>query len=57
MDEVDIRLCGLLMVNSRTPYRELAEALGLSLQAVHRRIQVMQEVGVIVGFPGGLAIG
>jgi len=52
-----VRLCGRLILNSRTPYRELADELGLSLQAVHRRIQVMQEQGVIAGFPGGLAIG
>lgn len=52
-----MRLCGRLILNSRTPYRELADELGLSLQAVHRRIQVMQEQGVIAGFPGGLAIG
>ncbi|MBI0584556.1 MAG: AsnC family transcriptional regulator [Methanomassiliicoccus sp.] len=57
MDEVDVRLCGLLILNSRTPYRELADTLGLSLQAVHRRIQVMREQGVINGFPGGLSIG
>lgn len=56
VDEVDVRLTGLLMVNSRTPYRELADKLGLSLQAVHRRIQAMQEQGVIRGFPGGLSI-
>lgn len=57
MDETDFQLCGRLILNSRTPYRELADEMGLSLQAVHRRIQVMQEQGVIAGFPGGLAIG
>ncbi len=57
VDEIDVRLCGLLILNSRAPYRELADRLGLSLQAVHRRIQVMQQQGVINGFPGGLSIG
>jgi len=51
MDEIDVRICGQLMANSRVPLRELAERLGLSLQAVHRRIQVMQEQGVIKGYP------
>lgn len=57
VDEIDVRLCGLLILNSRTPYRELSDRLGLSLQAVHRRIQVMQQQGVIHGFPRGLSIG
>jgi DNA-binding Lrp family transcriptional regulator len=56
VDEIDVRLCNLLILNSRTPYRELADKLGLSLQAVHRRIQVLIEQGVINGFPGGLSI-
>lgn len=55
MDETDARICGLLMANSRVPLRELADQLGLSLQAVHRRIQVMQEQGVIRGYPASLS--
>lgn len=56
MDEIDARICGLLMANSRVPLRELAERLGLSLQAVHRRIQVMQGQGVIKGYPASLSL-
>jgi Lrp/AsnC family transcriptional regulator for asnA, asnC and gidA len=60
MDEIDIRLSLLLMRNSRIPYRDLADDLGISIQAVHRRIQLMREMGVIREFvtlpsPKGLA--
>ena len=41
MDATDIRLSQMLMKNSRVPYREMAGKLGISLQAVHRRIQVL----------------
>ena len=50
MDATDIRLSQMLMKNSRVPYRELASKLGISLQAVHRRIQVLKEMGVIRDF-------
>lgn len=50
MDEIDIRLSRLLMENSRQPYRELAKKLDISLQAVHRRIQNLQQKDVIRSF-------
>jgi len=50
MDDTDLRLCQILIVNSRLPHRELAERLGLSVQAVHRRIQSLVEEGVISAF-------
>ena len=50
MDETDLILSKMLLFNSRTPYRVLAEAIELSVNAVHRRIQSMVEEGVIRGF-------
>jgi DNA-binding Lrp family transcriptional regulator len=50
MDATDITLCKILQVNSRTSYRELAEKLGLSINAVHRRIQEMRSIGIIKNF-------
>ncbi len=47
MDETDLRLCQLLLVNSRTPFRELADNLNISVQAVHRRVQNLFEIGAI----------
>ncbi len=47
MDELDVRLCGLLNLNSCAPYRELADKLGLGLQAVHRPISPHEVNGAI----------
>jgi len=38
------------MSNSRTPYHELAAKLGLSINAVHKRIKAMMDSGVIRAF-------
>jgi DNA-binding Lrp family transcriptional regulator len=38
------------MSNSRTPYHELAGKLGLSINAVHKRIKVMIDAGIIRTF-------
>jgi len=56
MDVSDIRLMEQLMHNSRTPYRELADGLGLSVQAVHNRIQTLVEAGVIHRFTAHLSV-
>jgi DNA-binding Lrp family transcriptional regulator len=50
MDRTDITLCLLLMTNSRTPYHELAAKLGLSINAVHKRIGAMTSMGIIRAF-------
>ena len=50
MDEVDISLCKMLNANSRAPYRDLAERLGLSVNAVHKRIQNLVDLGIIDRF-------
>jgi len=50
MDRTDISLCMFLMTNSRTPYHELAARLGLSINAVHKRIGAMANLGIIRTF-------
>lgn len=40
----------MLMANSRQSYRELAEKLNLSVTAVHNRIQVLIDMGIIRKF-------
>lgn len=50
MDKTDISLCVFLMSNSRTPYHELAARLGLSINAVHKRIGALMESGIIRAF-------
>lgn len=50
MDRTDVSLCLFLMANSRTPYHELAARLGLSINAVHKRIAAMAKLGIIRAF-------
>jgi Lrp/AsnC family transcriptional regulator, leucine-responsive regulatory protein len=56
VDEIDLRMCGLLIQNARLSYREMADVLGMSLQAVHKRIQKLQQSGVVEGFHTFLSI-
>ena len=50
MDKTDVILCMMLLANSRLSYRELAEKLNLSVTAVHNRIQVLIDMGIIRKF-------
>ncbi len=50
VDRVDLALCMMLLANSRLHYRELAERLGLSTNAVHKRIQALIDSGIIRNF-------
>jgi DNA-binding Lrp family transcriptional regulator len=56
MDLADLRLLAILNGNSRTPFRELAEKLGISVQAVHKRVQTLTETHVIARFTANLSI-
>ena len=50
MDATNITLCKLLLSNSRSSYHELADKLGLSVNAVHKRVQELRSAGVIQNF-------
>ena len=50
MDEKDILITKELATTPRIPYRELAERLSLSVNSVHKRVQKLVSMGVIVGF-------
>jgi DNA-binding Lrp family transcriptional regulator len=50
MDNIDVALIQMLLANSRRSYGELAEQLGLSVNAVHKRIQALIEAGIIRKF-------
>jgi len=56
MDKTDLVLAKLLLANSRLPYRSLAEMLGLSVNAVHRRIKSLRESGVIEAFTAKISL-
>lgn len=50
MDRTDVVLSLLLLQNSRTPFRELADKLRLSVPAVHGRIQNLRDQGILKAF-------
>ncbi|MDW5562212.1 MAG: winged helix-turn-helix transcriptional regulator [Methanomassiliicoccus sp.] len=56
MDGQDLMLIQLLVHDPRATYRELADRMGMSVQAVHRRLALLQEGGVILGFTTTLSI-
>ena len=50
MDEIDFGICMMLVVNSRIPYRELAETFKMSVNSIHKRIKSMVDIGIIQNF-------
>ncbi|MFW9879829.1 MAG: AsnC family transcriptional regulator [Candidatus Thorarchaeota archaeon] len=50
MDEIDIEIIKLLIINSRLSYREISNYLGLSVNAIYRRIQNLAELDIIQKF-------
>ncbi len=56
MDQTDIALCRLLLANCRTPVRELGDKLGLSVAAVHARIQALRDAGIIKTFTARISL-
>lgn len=47
MDEIDLKILGILRRNARTKYVKVAEAVGLTEGAVRRRIKELIKRGVI----------
>jgi len=50
LDETDLEILRLLVSDARRPYREIAEAVGLSAPAVSDRVARLRERGVIRRF-------
>jgi DNA-binding Lrp family transcriptional regulator len=46
----------MLMWDSRLTYSELAGAVGVSVQTVHRRVKALSEQGVILGFEASVSL-
>ena len=57
MDTTDMTLILMLLANSRISYAHLAEHLHLSVNAVHKRIQMLLETGVIKKFTAKISLG
>ncbi len=56
MDGTDLQLIRMLMFEPRLHYRELADRLNISVQAVHRRIQTLMEERIILGFGTNISL-
>jgi Lrp/AsnC family leucine-responsive transcriptional regulator len=50
MDKIDARILRALQQDSSRPVAELAAEVGLSASACHRRVKLLEESGVIVGY-------
>lgn len=56
MDDIDIRITRLLMNDSRMSYRDIADAVQLTVPTVHKRVQSMIDDGIISGFTARLNV-
>jgi Lrp/AsnC family transcriptional regulator for asnA, asnC and gidA len=56
MDKTDMALCMLLLANSQISYKHLADNLDLSVNAVHKRIQLLIKSGVIRRFTARISL-
>jgi len=54
MDEIDLKIILLLMNNSRLTYREISDYLGLSVNAIYKRVQLLIDLRVIEKFSAKL---
>ena len=50
LDPIDKRIIEILQVNAKTPYREMAKKLGLSISTVHERVKKLERKGIIQGY-------
>jgi len=55
MDEIDFTICLMLVWNSRTSYRELAETFKMSVNSIHKRVKAMVKLGIIDKFVSTLS--
>lgn len=55
MDEFDRRILRRLQADSGRPIAALAEEVGLSTSACHRRVRLLEEQGVVAGYGARLA--
>ncbi|MEJ2249473.1 MAG: winged helix-turn-helix transcriptional regulator [Candidatus Lokiarchaeota archaeon] len=54
MDEIDLKIILLLFSNSRLTYREISDHLGLSINAIYKRIQNLIDLNIIQKFTARL---
>ena len=49
VDELDKKILEVITLNARIPFKDVADACGVSRAAIHQRVQKMFDNGVIVG--------
>jgi len=49
MDKLDRKILDIISQNARIPFKDVAEACGVSRAAIHQRVQKMIEMKIIVG--------
>ena len=49
IDKLDRKILGILSLNARIPFKDVAAGCGVSGAAIHQRVQHLIENGVIVG--------
>ena len=49
IDVIDRKILQIITQNARKPFKDVAEQVGISLAAVHQRVQKMFDNGVITG--------
>lgn len=49
VDELDKQILEMISCNARIPFKDVAEACGVSRAAVHQRVQHLVDAGVIIG--------
>lgn len=49
IDKLDKKILGILSLNARIPFKDVAAECGVSRAAIHQRVQHLIENGVIVG--------
>ena len=55
MDLTDIEIKKYIIANPRISYQAVADSVGISIHAVHRRIKSMEENGIILGYKAYLS--
>ena len=49
IDKLDRKILGILSLNARIPFKDVAAECGVSRAAIHQRVQHLIENGVIIG--------
>ena len=49
LDEIDKKILDFLVENTRTPFAEIANQMGISAGTVHVRVKKMEDAGIILG--------